>query len=117
MVVYRVESRDGTGPYKGFITDARHYEDNCPDPISDGIWTDFDEALDCVDYYYGFTSIEAAAKWFGAKWLTKLSRTQYSLYKFDVPKSNVREGYRHCAFKRKDCFRKRKVKREEILLH
>lgn len=117
MVVYRVESRTGTGPYEAFITDYEHYGDNCPSPWEDGIWKNGSQAYEMVNYSYGFTSIKQATEWFGKKWLCKIDQINFSLYKFDVPKSTVREGKKHCAFIRKDCYRKRKVKREEILLH
>lgn len=102
MLVYRVETSSGTGPYSG--GDAAVYEalsslcwrtdTGHPEPWNDGIEGSWSGTHHC-----GFSSIEKLLAWFDrGSTLGHLHRAGFSCSVYEVPTSDVIEGCRQVVF-------------------
>lgn len=108
MTVYRVENKEGKGPYCGssyfdWQTEIYNSHRN-PSPIDDGIWDSddyFDNTAYYSRYYYGFKSMEQYINWFNIENRLELLEKGYVLRRYEVPDEWVVEGYKHLAFNMK----------------
>ena len=84
MIVYRVENKEGCGPYyiddswfgRAWICDAHNFKDHTPNVQSDIIG--FEDGMLC-----GFTSLENLEIWFSG-WLDLLIFVGFRVVKYDV---------------------------------
>lgn len=115
MIVYRVENKNGEGPYfNQFSLDGPSLEwgrsinslhgdcPNHPAPSDDIKAEGFDRYSG--EWYYGFTTMEALEKWFNTPEPLKLEMllaAGYLVRQFECEPEDVKPGNIQCAFKRK----------------
>ena len=104
MRVYRIEWKDGIGPYRssgrtGEVCDfaytlrQRHNGDpDRPSPSVDGLVCPF-----WNEYHFGFRSLASFRRWF-AGLLVELEQLEYKLLVYEVPKGFVEQGKKQLAF-------------------
>jgi hypothetical protein len=92
MIVYRVENRDGEGPYRAFLPNEMYDWNHHPSPREDGI--EFQEY-----HYFGFCSKEQLYKWFRYPWVNRtLNREGYRLVTYQVSKNYIILGENQLVF-------------------
>lgn len=105
--IYRVEGRDGNGPYRGQENSTnlqyklcRHnFRTGRPSPHLDGINP---SGLDrpVSEYYFGFTHVDKLKEWFkGSR--TALREDGYKMAVYEVDISDVLFGKKQAAFVKK----------------
>jgi hypothetical protein len=101
MRVYRIENKNGRGPYNGRGDLPYTVLDGCPahqpDPRDDG----FGSRWNKPDYYFGFASLDQLFDWFGDI-LEHLDRYGFSLTVWEVDESFVELGGRQLAFNKSE---------------
>jgi hypothetical protein len=99
MIVYRVENKNGVGPYDGTgiwsLWQTRdHVEPSHPGPKDDGI--DFKSG----EYICGFASYRKLRDWFEAEELVALRKLGFRVRRIRVPRSKVKFGKKQVVFRR-----------------
>jgi hypothetical protein len=99
MIVYRVENKNGVGPYDGTSDGSLwqtrdHVEPSHPGPKDDGI--DFERGED----YCGFASFEQLRDWFESEELVMLRKLGFRVRRISVPRSRVKFGKKQVVFRR-----------------
>ena len=103
MIIYRVESEDGGGPYNGpkadrdlsyaiFSSNVFHQ----PPP-----WEDIKDWSPSgnKNWRYGFSSVELLKRWFEPIFYKALDRAGFLVAIYDVPDEATKCGRWQCAFK------------------
>jgi hypothetical protein len=105
MFVYRVENKDGTGPYDAgafcpyercsYKTKSGKYVDRHPSPQEDGI------KGRTPDHYYGFQNIMQLDVWFRRlpSGLESLREKNFHIAVYHCPRQHVLIGKKQVAFK------------------
>lgn len=99
MLVYRVESPEGVGPYycnHGEWCDGPHNSDTGrPMPYEDGI-----DGINSSDHRFGFDSMSKLYDWFSMEELRKLHAAGWRIVTFEIDPIHVRIGGRQLTFVR-----------------
>ena len=99
MFVYRIEDRDGRGPYScgAKWEDERHNSDNGhPSPTRDGLYRYWHSKEPDINLKFGFTSTKQFRHWFSRNEQTKLLKFGYKLTKFKAELCDKSE--RQCVY-------------------
>lgn len=105
--IYRVEARDGDGPYRGQGNSANLQYKLCrhstrtgrPTPCIDGI-DPYGSDRPFSEYYFGFTHVDKLKEWFkGSR--TALREDGYKMAVYEVDISDVLFGKKQAAFVKK----------------
>lgn len=98
MVIYRVEGKNGNGPYMfpGYIPTVMDDELKHPLPRDDGI--DMDKLT--VFHFFGFVSLSALLNWFDSDIREQLRTSEFNIVVYDVPDIRVLIGNRQVVFDR-----------------
>lgn len=113
MLIYRLEDKNGTGPYRGKLRSNKIIEEMYldhsgtvdryrPPPPSDGIRIE----SGFLHFFYGFKT-EKQLKWWFYGYLTKLKKLGFQIVEIQVPKKHVFFGKHQVAFDSR--FAKKKV--------
>lgn len=98
MIVWRVENKEGFGPYQALDDYGWDHQnqDHQPRP-----WDDLDfDGHEIRDYRFGFSSQEQMQAWFGDKDRAFLASHGFELVLYDVPPDAILTGEKQVAFKR-----------------
>lgn len=105
--IYRVEGRDGNGPYSGVTTNSHNLQKKLrkhnsqtgrPSPHLDGIQRCSEYPMH--EYYFGFTHVDKLKEWFkGSR--TALRQDGYKMAVYEVDVSDVLFGKKQAAFVKK----------------
>lgn len=118
MIIYRVESEDGGGPYNGPKADRALSEEL----FYSNIWHQPPPSVDIADWWpssnkswrYGFESAELLKRWFEPKFYKALDQVGFMVAIYDVPDDAVKCGKFQCAFKFKSAKRLKHVPLAEL---
>lgn len=99
MLVYRIETGSGEGPYVDKDDSLWHAESHnsnprTPGPHDDGIG----QAHNLEEYRYGFKSIADLKAWFLPQELVNLAKLDYSISVYKIDDSLVIHGRKQIAF-------------------
>ena len=100
MIVYRIETLDGYGPYShekiNFPPELQDIESN-PLPMNDGISLYTSRKYFAGDWYFGFHTVDLLFRWFGPYWDFLVSKNlKCSIY--NIHHARVKKGNTQCAF-------------------
>jgi len=111
VTVFRVENKDGIGPYKGckgfhsdIWADCTHTITNGrPDPVDDEIeeWYSLYCEGTSEQYVFGFLYLEHLHAWFSKLELQILTDLGFSIQKYEIDEQNILLGNCQVAFKKK----------------
>lgn len=98
MLVYRVEGKNGNGPYvfPGFLYGSPEDLDRHPLPENDGI----DKGKMTEFHYFAFSNLQSLEDWFDPKARQYLRDKDFTVKVYDVPKQHVMVGKRQVVFDR-----------------
>ena len=91
MIIYRIEDKNGEGPYHGDIDSSlwrkeKHcYETGRPIPSKDGVnGFDFYKTFNADKHLFGFSSMKQLKEWFCDEEIEKLYEFGYNIYEFEI---------------------------------
>lgn len=99
MIIYRVEDKDGIGPYQSTNWDFPQHQKKIhngpshPNPEMEALergWSD----------HCGFDSIQKLKRWFAIEDRKFFGKRGFKLVVFDVPEHLIKQGKRQLVFKR-----------------
>lgn len=107
MWVYRIQNKDGHGPYTAFLdsnsppwaTKEHSAETGCPPPTRDGFKpSELKQFSWRFDIRFGFKDLKQLNNWFNKKELENLNKLGYNIYK--IRASKVFKGKKQVVFVR-----------------
>lgn len=124
MLIYRVEDKNGTGPYASnnaewvesierheMVYEAHNYlSPNHPGPLSESWFSIPQYTMPEREYIYGFDSESALKFWFNG-FLEPMFEHGFFIKTYDVPPQDVIVGRRQVAFKKP----KQEIQNEKVL--
>lgn len=96
MRIYRVETKDGQGPYR--TADAGSYgKTRCGKDVpcvDDGVPTPYQEGIEYAPWghtrtYYGFAFNDQLNRWFAGKWFKRLAPLGYGVAEYNIDARSV----------------------------
>jgi len=111
MYVYRIENREGLGPYQGGVVTWRHYDEDHPGPQQDNIPYD---VVFSQQYHYGFKSKAQLLNWFSKSDLKRFESSGFYVMRYSVPDThfNVYKGGNQVAFLKHKASEVKRIKRD-----
>jgi len=105
--VYRVQNKDGHGPYRCIgdspIGYGSEFYERCQDVyLCPGPVIDFGFGFYASDYVFGFPKIEALHVWFGWDMLSYLFTCGFSIVEIETDEVIVSRSRRQCVIPKKD---------------
>lgn len=117
MLVYRIEDKNGDGPYHTPDTlpeEACRNSINHPTPTSDGIWL-YEAKTWCPhDYHFGFQNKTLLREWFG-RYSDHLKKGGFKCSVYKIHGRRVMQGRTQCAFVLKKAELQKSLEIDEIL--
>jgi len=92
MIVYRIETLDGYGPYShekiNFPPELQDIESN-PLPMNDGISLYTSRKYFAGDWYFGFHTVDLLFRWFGTFLFLKTLSVRFTTFIMPVLKKEI----------------------------
>lgn len=108
MIVYRIENREGKGPYtacwdieRKITSMSRQSTARQPGPYDDGFGGEKYEKVNLFDYFFAFISIEQRDNWFTRRERAQLQQLGFFTVPYHIEEKDLIRMNKQCAFKRK----------------